>query len=343
MTVLIDINHPSHSHVFNHLFSELEDSGYKLFITSKNKEYTHRLLKEYKITFINTGNPQNLLISKILKGLLCIFKIGWLIFYYNIDVVLSMESPYAVIAAWICGRSSITIADTETAGLIHRITGPLSTVMIVPECFQKKISQNQVSFKGYKELAYLHPDRFRPDKNVLAQNGIQVDKPYAIIRFVAFRAMHDRGHSGFSNANKMRLVTVLSEYMDVYITSEIQLPLELEKYKLKINPADIHHIMAFASLFAGESMTMSAEAAVLGVPAICLNEMELGYISELADKYGLIFKYNSSPESQEAAIEKALELIRLPGIQEEWQRRRDGMLEDKIDVTSFLLEKILLH
>ena len=50
------------------------------------------------------------------------------------------------------------------------------------------------------------------------------------------------------------------------LTSERKLNCEFEKYRVKINPTDMHHFMAFSSIVIGDSQTMSAEAAVLGVP-----------------------------------------------------------------------------
>ena len=50
----------------------------------------------------------------------------------------------------------------------------------------------------------------------------------------------------------------------IYITSERPLEPQFEKYRIKINPLDMHHVMAFASLYIGDSQTMAAEAGVLG-------------------------------------------------------------------------------
>ena len=39
---------------------------------------------------------------------------------------------------------------------------------------------------------------------------------------------------------------------------------------MNIDPSDMHHALAFASLYIGDTQTMAAEAAVLGTPSIRL-------------------------------------------------------------------------
>ena len=82
---------------------------------------------------------------------------------------------------------------------------------------------------------------------------------------------------------------------------------------------------------------MASEAAVLGVPGIFINNTSICYTREEEDKYGLVFNFTESEDDQEKAIQKGLELITTSGIKEEWARRRQKMLDDKIDVTGFLV------
>ena len=54
------------------------------------------------------------------------------------------------------------------------------------------------SYAGYHELAYLHPNRFRPDPAALDAFGVSPDEPYSIVRFVSWQAVHDRRERGLS-------------------------------------------------------------------------------------------------------------------------------------------------
>ena len=119
------------------------------------------------------------------------------------------------------------------------------------------------------------------------------------------------------------------------MSSEGDLPYELTKYKLSIRPEQIHQILFYAHLLVGESATMASECAVLGTPAVYINDSHLGYLLEQQDKYGLVFCYKDSEDQQSEAIEKALELAKNE-TKREFVKKRDNMLNEKIDVTAFL-------
>ncbi len=99
----------------------------------------------------------------------------------------------------------------------------------------------------------------------------------------------------------------------------------------------MHDALAFADLYVGDSQTMTAEAAVLGTPAIRFNDFvgKLGYLEELEHRYGLTYGIKTSEPGQ--LFSKIEELLAMPNLRQEWQRRRERMLADKIDVTAFMV------
>lgn len=59
----------------------------------------------------------------------------------------------------------------------------------------------------------------------------------------------------------------------------------------------MHHVMAFASLYIGDSQTMAAEAGVLGVPFVRFSDFvgRIWYLRELEDKYELGYGIHATP------------------------------------------------
>lgn len=55
-------------------------------------------------------------------------------------------------------------------------------------------------------------------------------------------------------------------------------------------------MMAFASLYIGDSQTMAAEAGILGVPFVRFNDFvgRIGYLRELEDKYELGYRIKAT-------------------------------------------------
>jgi predicted glycosyltransferase len=99
----------------------------------------------------------------------------------------------------------------------------------------------------------------------------------------------------------------------------------------------MHDAIAFCSLLYGESATMASESAMLGVPSIYLDNTGRYYTTEQEEKYGLVFNYSESEDDQVKSIAKAVELLETNDLLQEWTKRRDRMLNDKIDVTVFLV------
>ena len=131
---------------------------------------------------------------------------------------------------------------------------------------------------------------------------------------------------------------------------------QFEKYRIKINPLDMHHVMAFASLYIGDSQTMAAEAGVLGVPFVRFNDFvgRIGYLRELEDTYELGYGIHATPLASDSPIRRVDGSAQPSGVEELYKRveqlvampvderratfqsRRQKMLSDKIDCAKFL-------
>ena len=132
----------------------------------------------------------------------------------------------------------------------------------------------------------------------------------------------------------------MAPYGRVYITSERPLEPQFEPYRIHVDPIDMHHVMAFCSLYVGDSQTMAAEAGVLGVPFIRFNDFvgRIGYLKELEEVYQLGFGFKT--HEQEALVRTLQELLSMKDRAVVFQSRRQRMLADKIDYRRFLTEFI---
>ncbi|MFO7523979.1 MAG: hypothetical protein R6W68_00865, partial [Ignavibacteriaceae bacterium] len=117
------------------------------------------------------------------------------------------------------------------------------------------------------------------------------------------------------------------------ISSEAELPANLEEYKLKVNPADLHSVLAGAYLYIGEGSTTASECSVLGIPNIYVNSLTVGYCREQAEKYGLCFHLRDDSE----IIKLIEELLNKENLKADWKIKQEKMLKDKIDVTVFMV------
>ena len=107
-----------------------------------------------------------------------------------------------------------------------------------------------------------------------------------------------------------------------------------------MNHVKIHSVLYFAKLFYGESATMASESAVLGTPAIYIDNDGRGYTNELESKYKIVFNFSETEKDQKKSIIKAKEIMSSYS-KYNWDKKREKILSDKIDVTNFLMENIL--
>ncbi|KAF5054943.1 hypothetical protein DSECCO2_382800 [anaerobic digester metagenome] len=336
MKILIDIGHPAHVHLFRHFAEEMQQKGHKILFTCRDKEFEIYLLNKYGFQYKSFGKKYKSSFGKLwglLKFDIKEFLTG---LKFKPDVFISHGSMYAAHTAFFLGKPHISLEDTFNFEQI-RLYKPFTRSILTSDYEHSLKSSKVIKYAGYHELAYLHPGRFTPDIHVLDELGVKEDEKYVILRFVSWNASHDYGHDGISYENKLKAVGEFSKYARVFISSESELPDDLKKYKIDIKPHRMHDAMAYASLIFGESATMVSEGAVLGIPGIYLDNTGRLYTKEQQEKYGLCYCYSESDKDQKLAIEKGIELLQMPGLKEEWKKRRDKMLADKIDVTAFMV------
>lgn len=217
---------------------------------------------------------------------------------------------------------------------------PFTDVVLSPQCYNGEIAANQRLFNGYMELCYLHPNYFTPRPEVKERLGVGPDERYVILRFVSWAATHDVGHYGVSLENKRRAVEAFSKHARVFISSETELPEDLEQYRFSIEVDWMHDALAYADMFFGESATMASEAAMLGVPGIYLDNTGRGYTDELEEQYGMVYNFTESEQDQVRAIDKGVEVLSKGTTKESYKASHQAMIADKIDVTAYLIETV---
>jgi predicted glycosyltransferase len=331
--ILVDIGHPAHVHYFKNFIKTLQQRGHSFVVVARQKEVTHALLRGEQIEFISRGAGANSMVGKLAYLAYADLKILHIVRRFQPDLMLGFASPYVAHVSKALRIPSILFEDTEHAKLNHALYRKNATWICTPECFKKNLGANQIRFNGYMELCYLHPHHFQPDPSVLRLLSVQVDEKYVILRFVSWDANHDIGQHGFSAVTKLQLLEKLGGRCKIFISSEKELPKNLEPYKIKIPPNRLHDALSFATLYVGEGSTTASECSVLGVPNIYVNTLTVGYCEEQHEKYGLSYHFKSDA----GVVATALELLNTPELNAEWQRRRRVMLEEKIDVTAFMI------
>ena len=334
MKILIDIGHPGHVHLFKHFAHEMNKKGHSILFTVRDKEFEVKLLENEGFNFINFGNHYKSKFGKIIGLFKFTLKSILISFKFKPDVFLSHGSVYNALASFVYRKPNIAFEDTGNIEQV-RLYKPFTKTILTSTSFKERYGKKQLFYKGYHELAYLHPNWFVPSDSIFQKLGLKKNEPFFLLRFISWNATHDVGQKGLTHDQKRQLIDFLSEIGKVFISAEGQLPDEFKQYQIKIDPSDTHDVLSYTKLFIGEGATMASECAVLGTPAIYINTMEAGSIDE-QEAYGLVYHYRNG----EGVLEKTKELLNDTLLYDKINNANKKLIDENIDVTRFLIDFI---
>jgi uncharacterized protein len=204
-------------------------------------------------------------------------------------------------------------------------------------CDMGRYEHKKIGYQGYKSLAHLHPNHFKPDRRTLHESVRQADR-FFFLRLVSPTSTHDVGKSGISDGVLSRVVALLKTKGRVVIDSERPLPDGFKDCTVPFRKKDAAHYLAFADIFISDSTTMCAEAAVLGTPSLEVDDWygDFRQYRELNERYGLVQGFRST--DCDGLLQKIEELLSTSrGQRDEFQRRRSRLLDEKMDVSSLFI------
>lgn len=360
MNILIQLAHPAHFHYYKNSIRQLKKDGHNIVLVITTKDILETLVRDADFEYINIMVKSH----KDAKGgylydmiVRCV-RILYLCLKHKIDLLTGSTIEISLIG-WLLRKPSINIGEDDAAVVQKyiKMVYPFIDVRLTPiVCNDGKLESHSVHYPSNMELGYLHPNHFIADRTIVERYGIDTNKSYFVMRFASLKAHHDDGIKGINAKIAQRLIDILSPHGQIYITSERELEPQFEPYRIRINPLDMHHVMAFASLYIGDSQTMAAEAGVLGTPFVRFNDFvgRIGYLRELEDVYQLGYGIHATPLTEESTIRRndgslqpsgvealynAVEtLVVMPAEERRalYAERREKMLSEKIDYAKFL-------
>lgn len=341
--IAVFLGHPAHYHMFKHMVAELERHNVVVDFLVKRKDVLEDLVKSCGHNYVVVRRQERSRAGKI--GLM------WALISMELRVTayLLKNKPrlligtYAPVFSHLTGVPMIVCCEDDTSVVPYfaKTSYPYATAILSPQyCNGGKWDSKMTKYAGFQKLAYLHPNRFTPQRSIVEPHLRDRQKGYALIRFANLHAHHDDKIKGMTNAIAIRLVSLLSPKYDIYISSERPICKELEPFRLSINPQDIHHWLAYASIYIGDSQSMAVESSMLGTPSIRFSDFahRIGVLNTLEERYRLTTGIpTDKPEQLFSLVE---EMMNTPNLKEEYQRRRKNMLAEQIDVTAFYVEYV---
>jgi uncharacterized protein len=353
MKVLVALNHPAHYYVFKFTVANLTKLGFEVKYVIREKDILENLLISEKVDYIKISEKRkrkSSVLSVLTNGIFELVKQDFNLLKLTIkwrpQIMIGTDIAITHVGK-IRGIPSLVFNedDFEINQLFCKSSYPFATKIVAPDiCYVGKYGYKKVAYNGIQKMAYLSPDYFKPDYELIKDIVGDYEK-YFLIRLVSLTAGHDieGKHTGLTDSLIDELIQLLEKHGRVFINNEGEMPPRFEKYSLKIKANLMHHFMAFATLLVGDSQTMCAEAGLLGTPFIRFNDFvgKIGYLNEIENDYHLGFGVPTSNPGK--VIETAKEILETDQVKKEWNRRKNRIFDEKIDVTQFYTNLIIQH
>jgi predicted glycosyltransferase len=339
MNIAVYLGHPSHYYFFKHPIRMWVKKGNRVQVVIRTKDILEDLLVHDDVHYVN------ILPEGRSRGSIAIFyallkRIVRLYFqmrHFHPDILIGSDASLPIVARILQARSITTLEDDyDVVKSLAMLTYPFTNVILTPfVCQVGKWENKKVGYNGYMKLSALHPNRFSIDPQTI--NSTVGNDPYCLVRLSALNAYHDKGIHGLSLEVVHKIISKCEQYgLKVWINSETTLCPALVSYQLHIHPAQIHHILAGATLLISDSQSMSVEASVLGVPSIRYSDFtgKISVLEELEHTYQLT--KGIPPNSSELLLNQIEEWLSTDSLHDIFQSRKEKMLEDKMDVALFV-------
>ena len=156
------------------------------------------------------------------------------------------------------------------------------------------LSKKVITYRGYKELAYLHPNYFLNRNDELEKNDLQPDN-YVFIREVSKVSLN---YKDKPTLDQRIINTILDKNLKIILSLENKL--EIDAYKndcIIINEPvkNIHSLIKNARFTISSGDTVARESCILGTPNIYIGGRDMRINKEFID-IGIMIKANNIEE-----------------------------------------------
>lgn len=284
MNIVFDINHPAHINFFKNAIYKLNKDGHNVQIFGlKRGKIPAILYKEFpdnKIKII--GRHRNNFLSIIFEAnILKFFSLLRLLIGRKTDVGVSVGSFVLGSCLKLLHVKNIQFHDDPERSQNIRLVKITADEIHIPPIMKK--SGKIFIYNGLKEWAYLSPQYFKPNMDVLAKYHVEPFQ-YYFIREVSPGSLNYLDQGSYTIAS-------FAQEMDPNI--KILLSLE-DKSKLSLYPDnwcllqepidDIHSLIYFSRLVISSGDSMAREGAMLGRPGIYCGKRKMKTNGILIDK-----------------------------------------------------------
>lgn len=266
----VDLVHPADVNFYKHAVRSLEAQGWEVVFVERARDNLARIFaSEFPDRkLVRVGQHQARTGPKLRAAITRPVALARALRNQDIDVVTGFGSHFAAFAARMVGaRGVVFYDDHEYRANVRLCRMGAHEMVMMPE-------QDGVGYPTIKELAYLHPDYFAPDKGAAESLGVEPGG-YVFLRDKEYVAMNYRRPTGHEVGVYDALEACGMPVVALTHDPEHRADFQRRGFRVLEKPLDIHSLLAFARGAVTFGDTMAREAALLGTPTLYLGDRDM--------------------------------------------------------------------
>jgi hypothetical protein len=304
MKVWIDVLTPKQANFFAELQHRLNVKGFKTILTTREYREVNELLELRNMKSIQVGrHGGGALQEKLAESSKRISALAKVVEEQGPDVAISFSSPEAARVAFGLKIPHYCFSDSPHAEAVCKLTIPISeklfTPWIIPTYAWRRYGINPRDIIRYKALdPKVWLTGYKDNPKVLDGLKLDVSKPIISIRPPEEHAAYLSARSSSISGSTVEIAAKILDLEDnnPQIVVIPRYDGQAERYRKRFGNRVIatDHVietpalLQATSVFVGGGGTMTAEAALLGVPSISYYPSEPTFVDRFLINYGLV-------------------------------------------------------
>ena len=288
MNILIDLLHPADINFFKNAIDALSGKGIDITIIMRPRGKMIEILKSElpNMQFTPVGKYYTTTPGKLFSIATRNLNLVLFLRKNNFDLCTSYGF-FVGIASRFCRKPSVIFTDDYEYRIPFYLFKSCGGYLVIPSCIPST-GKNILKYNGFKELAYLHPNYFKPDRKVLEQYGLTPDN-YVFIREVARASLN---YKNLKQTDLPEVIRSLNNFgLNVVLSVEDKTRMDSLKDKCTVleEPVDIFSLMRFALFTISSGDSMARESCLVGTPTVYTGGRDMVINKDLIEK-GCMFK-----------------------------------------------------
>ena len=332
MNILFDLNHPVDVNFFKNTILKLNSKGYDIIVVFRSRGKLKKIL-EYELgqfKIVEVGKHDKSTFGKITGQVKRDIDMFNLFKKEKIDLVVSFGGVSSVAARF--ARIPYLDFDDDFEYKLTFYRGNIFSTRHIMPAFITFDNKKTYKYKGFKELAYLHPKYFQFNKEEIEKNGL-LPNEYIFIRLISSVSLNYKEEKNnfrevINEAAKIGLKIVVSLEDD-----ELKKQIQNDCIFLKEPVNDLYSIMKGAAFIISSGDTMARESCLLSVPCIYIGGREMAVNDELINMGAMFF------ETDVDSIVKRMKHITGSGIKEQMDQKINDKIKNEWEDTTVVILK----